>query len=323
MLNIKKLLSSTLIVFISLLAGFFICELILRVKHKIIINYDIEMWKYAKELKIKVDNRKINHVHVKNKSAILQNIEIKINKFGQRDIEYDNSKLSQFDRSFLIIGSSVAMGWGVEYDKVFSNRLNKKSLQNNKNWIFINGGVGNYNTQRYVNNYFENWKELEFTDIIVHFFVNDTEIIKPAKVNFFTNNFHLGVVVWKLLNSYVSAFNPEKVEKYYLDRYEDDYEGFIIAKKELLNLREHCRKNLINCHIILMPDIHKLNPYKLNFINQKMKKVAEDLEFQFHDLLGSFEDKDEKTVSNKYGDPHPNAYANSLMSENIFLYLNK
>ena len=323
MLNIKKLLSSTLIVFISLLAGFFICELILRVKHKIIINYDIEMWKYAKELKIKVDNRKINHVHVKNKSAILQNIEIKINKFGQRDIEYDNSKLSQFDRSFLIIGSSVAMGWGVEYDKVFSNRLNKKSLQNNKNWIFINGGVGNYNTQRYVNNYFENWKDLEFTDIIVHFFVNDTEIIKPAKVNFFTNNFHLGVVVWKLLNSYVSAFNPEKVEKYYLDRYEDDYEGFIIAKKELLNLSEHCRKNLINCHIILMPDIHKLNPYKLNFINQKMKKVAEDLEFQFHDLLGSFEDKDEKTVSNKYGDPHPNAYANSLMSENIFLYLNK
>ena len=25
-----------------------------------------------------------------------------------------------------------------------------------------------------------------------------------------------------------------------------------------------------------------------------MKEVAEDLEFQFHDLLGSFEDKDEK-----------------------------
>ena len=64
------------------------------------------------------------------------------------------------------------MGWGIEHDKVFSNRLNKKSLQNNKKWIFINGGVGNYNTQRYVNNYFENWKELEFTDIIIHFFVS-------------------------------------------------------------------------------------------------------------------------------------------------------
>mgnify|MGYP001191265507 CR=1 FL=1 len=323
MFSIKKLLRSTLIVFISLLVGLLICETILRIKHKFIINYDIEMWKYAKELKIKVKNKKINHIHIKNKSAILQNTEIKINKYGQRDVDYDNVTLSNFDRSFLIIGSSVAMGWGVESDKVFSNRLNEKSLKNNKNWIFINGGVGNYNTERYVNNYFENWKELEFTDIIIHFFVNDTEIIKPAKVSFFTNHFHLGVIVWKLLNSYVSAFNPEKVEKYYLDRYEENYEGFIIAKKELLKLSEHCKKNSINCHIILMPDIHKLNPYKLNFINQKMQKTAAKLKFQFHDLLSIFEGKDEKKVWNKYGDPHPNDYANSLMSENIFLYLNK
>jgi len=323
MFSIKKLLRSTLIVSISLLVGLLICETILRIKHKFIINYDIEMWKYAKELKIKVKNKKINHIHIKNKSAILQNTEIKINKYGQRDVDYDNSTLSNFDRSFLIIGSSVAMGWGVESDKVFSNRLNKKSLKNNKNWIFINGGVGNYNTERYINNYFENWKELEFTDIIIHFFVNDTEIIKPSKVSFFTNHFHLGVIVWKLLNSYVSAFNPEKVEKYYLDRYEENYEGFIIAKKELLKLSEHCKKNSINCHIILMPDIHKLNPYKLNFINQKMQKTAAKLEFQFHDLLSIFEGKDEKKVWNKYGDPHPNDYANSLMSENIFLYLNK
>ncbi len=323
MLHIKKLLRSTLIVSISLLVGLLICETILRIKHKFIINYDIEMWKYAKELKTKVKNKKINHIHIKNKSAILQNTEIKINKYGQRDIDYDNSTLSNFDRSFLIIGSSVAMGWGVESEKVFSNKLNKKSKKNNKNWIFINGGVGNYNTERYVNNYFENWKELEFTDIIIHFFVNDTEIIRPAKVSFFTNHFHLGVIVWKLLNSYVSAFNPEKVEKYYLDRYEENYEGFIIAKKELLKLSEHCKKNSINCHIILMPDIHKLNPYKLNFINQKMQKTATELEFQFHDLLSIFEGKDEKKVWNKYGDPHPNDYANSLMSENIFLYLNK
>jgi len=323
MMDLKKLLRSTLIVLISILVGLLICESILRIKHVFIINYDIEMWKYAKKLKTKVDNNKINHVHIKNKSAILQNIEVKINKFGQRDIEYDNSTLSNYERSFLIIGSSVAMGWGVESEKVFSNQLNKKAQMNNKKWIFINGGVGNYNTERYINNYFENWSRLEFTDIIIHFFVNDTEIIEPAKVNFFTNNFHLGVVVWKLLNSYVSVFNPEKVEKYYEDRYKDNYKGFIIAKNELLKLSNHCKINSLNCHIILMPDIHKLNPYKLNFINQKMKIISEELNFKFHDLLSIFEGKDEKTVWNKYGDPHPNEYANALMGENIFLYLNK
>lgn len=321
MLNLKKLLRSFLIVLSSFFFGIIICETVLRIKHKIIINYDIEMWKYAKKLKYKVDNKKINHIHIKNKSAILQNTKIKINSYGQRDVEYDKSFLSKFDRSFLVLGSSVAMGWGVEEEKVFSRRLNKKSLENNKNWIFINGGVGNYNTQRYINNYFENWKDLQFTDIIIHFFVNDTEIIKPAKVNFFTNHFHLGVVVWRLVNSYISAFNSEKFEKYYLDRYQDDYEGFVIAKQELLKLSYHCKKNSINCHIILMPDIHKLNPYKLKFINKKIKKISSELDYKFHDLLSVFEGKDKKTVWNKYGDPHPNAYANFLMSENIFLYL--
>ena len=49
--------------------------------------------------------------------------------------------------------------------------------------------MGNYNAERYINNYFENWEKLNFSDIIIHFFVNDTEVIEPAKVNFFTNNF--------------------------------------------------------------------------------------------------------------------------------------
>ena len=72
-----------------------------------------------------------------------------------------------------------------------------------------------------------------------------------------------------------------------------------------------------------MPDIHKLNPYKLKFINIKMEKVAKEFNYNFYDLLETFEGKDEKKVWNKYGDPHPNAYANELMSESIFQYLDK
>ena len=273
MMKIKALFKSFIIIFISFLIGIILCELILRVKHHYVINYDIEMWKYAKKLKQKTSNKKINHIHLKNKSAILQKTKIKINNQGQRDLDYNESYLEKFDRSFLILGSSVALGWGVDQKKTFISIMNKNSTKDKKNWIFINGGIGNYNTERYINNYFENWSRLEFTDIIIHFFVNDTEIIEPAKVNFFTNNFHLGVVVWKLLNSYVSVFNPEKVEKYYEDRYKDNYKGFIIAKNELLKLSNHCKINSLNCHIILMPDIHKLNPYKLNFINQKALKI--------------------------------------------------
>ena len=142
MVNYKNSLKTITIIFLSFFIGILFCELILRVKHHYIVNYDIEMWKYAKKLKVKVENKKINHVHVKNKSAILQKTEIKINNFGQRDINYDRSFLKNYDRSFLILGSSVAMGWGVDYQKVFTSRLNQRFAKDNKKWIIINGGLG-------------------------------------------------------------------------------------------------------------------------------------------------------------------------------------
>lgn len=294
MTSIKNLLKSTLIILFSFLIGILFCELILRVKHHYIINYDIEMWKYAKKLKTKVKNKKINHIHIANKSAILQNVKVSINNFGQRDRDYNQSFLNKFDKSFLILGSSVAMGWGVEQEKVFSSQLNIKAAKEGKKWIFINGGIGNYNAERYINNYFENWSSLKFTDIIVHFFVNDTEVIESPKVNFFTNHSHLGVVIWKLFKSYVTVFNPENIENYYKDRYQDDYEGFQVAKKELKRLSNHCRINSITCHIILMPDIHKLNPYKLKFVNDKVKILSNNLDYKYYDLLETFEGKEEK-----------------------------
>lgn len=323
LLLIKRSFKSSLIVLTSFLIGIIFCELILRVKHHFVINYDIEMWKYAKELKQKVSNIKINHIHIPNKSAKLQKTEIRINNQGQRDINYDNSYLNKFDRSFLVLGSSVVLGWGVDNEKTFTNVMNKKAIIEGKKWIFINGGVGNYNTERYINNYFENWKSLEFSDVIIHFFVNDTELIKAAETNYFTRNFHLGVVLWKLFNSYISAFSPENIKDYYKDRYKDDYEGFIVAKKELNKFNTHCKQKKINCHFVLMPDIHKLEPYNLDFINKKMSIISQKLNLPLLDLLSTFEGIDSKKIWNNYNDPHPNDYAHSLMGNAIFNFISK
>ena len=123
---IKKNLSALFLTLASITFALIICEIILRVKHNIIPNYDIEMWKYAKELKLKVEVDDINHIHVKNKSSILQKVEIKTNNYGQRDIDYDNNHLNKFDKSFLIIGQK---------EKVFKNIFKKKI---NLNKIFYN-----------------------------------------------------------------------------------------------------------------------------------------------------------------------------------------
>ena len=281
------------------------------------------MGKYAKTLKVKVPNKKINHIHKKNGSAVLQKVLITTNNKGQRNKEINNKILNDYDRKFLVIGSSIALGWGVEQSKTFSSRLNDISKENNKNWIFINGGVGNYNTERYINNYFENWIDLEITDIIINFFVNDTEVLTSKKTNFLVKHSHFAVVVWKLINSYKSSLNKENLVNYYKKLYEDDFVGFQKAQENLITLNNHCKIKKINCYLINMPDIHQLRPYKLKFINKKMNNFAESINLEYFDLLNTLQSIDEKKIWNKYNDPHPNQYAHNLIAISIFKNLNK
>ena len=75
--------------------------------------------------------------------------------------------------------------WDGELNKKnFTSVLNEMSKINKKKWKFINGGVGNYNAERYVNNFLENWSDLAITDIIIHFFVNDTELSTVSNQTF-------------------------------------------------------------------------------------------------------------------------------------------
>ncbi len=321
---LKKIFINFTIIVSSFIFTLFICELVLRAKHSIFYDYDIEQWKYAKLLKIKHSNPKIGHVHQVSSSAILQGVEIQTNKIGQRDKDYNNQYLNSYDRSFLFIGSSIALGWGVEHDKTFISKLNELSESKGQKWIYVNGGIGNYNTERYVNNFFENWSNLQFTDIVVHFFVNDTEVINQDNSNFITRNFQTGVILWKYINSLKSEYSIEKLTDYYKKKYDDNFEGFIIAKNELKRLSAYCKKKDLNCHFVLMPDIHQLEPYKLNFINLKMKKISKELNFNYYDLLDDLEVvKPSKKLWNNYNDPHPNILAHDLISQSLIKFFTK
>ena len=50
-------------------------------------NYVIEMWRYAKLLKMKSPRSDIGHQHIPNRTATLQNVVIRINSLGMRGPE--------------------------------------------------------------------------------------------------------------------------------------------------------------------------------------------------------------------------------------------
>lgn len=318
-LNLSK---NILLIIISSIFIIIVCELFLRLKHSIIPNYDIEMWKYSKNLKVKSENKKIGHIHIPNKEAVLQKVKISINNIGMRGDDIDLNNLDIYEKKIMFIGSSMLLGWGVDEQNIFTSILKKKSLNDKKNWLILNAGVGNYNTQRYIENYFENLSNIKIDNLLIAYFINDTEILLPNNSNFFERNTHLGVLVWKYINSKKNIFQNENVVDYYKHIYEDDYEGFKVAKNELKKLKKHCVINYIKCQIILIPHVLDINPYKFKFINEKIIKFSNNIGLDVYDFLNDLQKYENKKLMNDYNDRHINAFSHKIIGEKLYEILN-
>ena len=65
---------STMLVIISVFIALGLAEAALFLKNSNMRNYDIEMWRYSKELKKESENPLLGHEHIPLKEAILQSV---------------------------------------------------------------------------------------------------------------------------------------------------------------------------------------------------------------------------------------------------------
>ena len=321
MLN-KKSFLNILVSLVSLLLIFIIIETGLRIKNKFVIDYDIEMWRYSKDLKVKSNDKQINHVHKKNSSSNLQNVEINLNSKGMRGNEIDLQNWQTSDKKILFIGSSITLGWGVSEKMVQNKILERKAKENNLNWATLNGGIGNYNTERYVKNFLINYKDLKPDVVILQYFINDAEVLDSQDGNFFSRNFHLGVFIWKFLAKIKSDIIQESIYDYYKDVYSHEKKNQIV-KKNLILFKNFCQKNNIRCIVIYTPDLNLIHTIdKLEFAKIYIKEITSEINMEFFDLTSIFKDfKDKKLTNSEYKDRHPNSFAHNIFANNLYKYL--
>lgn len=79
-----------LTVFIVLTMGF--CEIAVRILCKGYIFYDIEMWRYAVDLKQPSKSAELSHEHRPGASGYFMGVDVAINSKGLRDTEYTYEK---------------------------------------------------------------------------------------------------------------------------------------------------------------------------------------------------------------------------------------
>ena len=314
----KKFLLRGLLFSMSLAVCLGGAELLLRVKNSSMKNYDIEMWRYARTLKQRSSDPILGHEHVRSSSAILQSVEIRTNELGMRGGPIPPPS---GERRILFLGSSVTLGWGVAEEDTTTGQLQKMFAIKGENAVVFNGGIGNYNACRYVELFLTQLAESKPTDIVVHAFVRDAEILEAGGGNWLLQNSQLAVVASAAIQRQRASIASGTLADHYRKYYEPNSPGLLAAKDALRKLGEYARKHNIRLYMAMTPDIHNLQNYPLGFVHEAMQAIAKELGYRYLDLLPAFADIKAEDVWAMPGDPHPNSLGHRKMAEMIYPFL--
>ena len=312
----KNIVFSIVLLAVSLTAALGIGEGLLRVKNSSMTTYDIEMWRYAKDLKTRSDDPELDFDHVKSKSAVLQNVTIRLNEWGLRGGPV--APLPSGGRRILFLGGSIALGWGVPEEQTVEARLETMLRQAGQQAQVLNGGVGNYNTERYVSRFFKELEPLQPTDIVVHYFLRDAEDLPAGGGNVFLQHSELAVTSWIAYHRLADRSGELSLVDHYRAAYDPQAPGFLRMQEKLKELAAYAASKHVRLFFAMTPDVHNLVDYKFDFVHETMRQIAEADGFVYVDLLPAMRGRQPQELYAMPGDPHPNALGHQLMAEAIF-----
>lgn len=309
----KEIVFSFILVAVSALFAVGAAEVILRVKNSSMTNYDIEMWRYSKELKVQSPDPALAFHHVTNREAMLQQVTIRLNEYGLRGAPLE--PLKPGDRRILLLGGSITLGWGVPEDRTVAARLQNMLRSAGQPAQVLNGGIGNYNAERYVTRFFKELAGLQPTDIVIQYFLRDAEDLSPGGGNFFLRNSQLAVTLWIAYHRLFDRSGEETLVDHYRRVYDPSQPGFITMQAQLKKLAQYANERGIRLYFEMIPDVHNLVDYKFGFIHDRMRDIAKADGYTYVDLLPAMRGLRPQELWAMPGDPHPNALGHDLMAK--------
>jgi lysophospholipase L1-like esterase len=302
----------------SILAG----EVTVRVLYDHFRNHNMEMWRYASDLKQPLESEGLPFHHFPNKSGTYYGAEISTNSFGFRDREYDWDNPAGRKR-IVFLGDSFTLGWGVEFDSTFSKCLERMLNGADRDVEVINMGVGNYNTTMEVELFKLKGLDLNPDMVILMYFINDPEPVPEQKS---------AVTYQAIKHSYFFAFlfdrfvrlRPRIAETfewsaYYRMLYSTENAGNLAMNtasvKELVRL---CRDREIRLLIVNIPELHNFLAYPFSYATDYIEELAAEADVPFLDLLPALSEYEPESLWVSPEDPHANTLANAVIAEEIY-----
>jgi lysophospholipase L1-like esterase len=306
------------IVLICLAAG----EVTVRVLYPRLRNYNMEMWRYASELKQPLDKPLLPFHHHPNRQGTYYGVDVQTNSLGFRDREYSPPKPAG-DRRIILLGDSFTFGWGVRLEDTCSRRLERMLDEAGIPCHVINMGVGNYNSTMEVELF--KWKGLDLDPdlVVLIYFINDPEPIPARK-----SALELAVIK----RSYLFAFLFDRFIRlrplvadtfewntYYRSLYSsENAEALAMNKASIQELIEICSSDEIGLLIVNIPELHRFSDYEFTYATDHIRELSRARGVPFVDLLTALSRREPESLWVSPDDPHGNASFHRAMAAEIF-----
>ena len=320
----SSVLINILLLTFAILLACMAMEMALRVIFAQSLDFSMEMWKYAVQLKRPVANPNLSFAHAPNRSAFLMGVPVSINSEGLRDREFSLEKPPGVYR-VMMLGDSTTFGWGVKQEdtaaKFLERKLNAELPAGYNHAEVMNTGVGNYDTVQEVT-YYETigWKYNPDLVVLV-FFINDPEPVPIEKKGFLIDRSYLIAFATNRIDGLMrhAGVRPDW-KTYYASLYADDRPGFQACKKALISLANSTRSHDSKLLVAILPELHQINgdSYPFKAAHQKIKDVMTAENVPAVELIDSLKNHGpEETLWVTPLDDHPNAKANNLVSDQL------
>ena len=316
----RRLIFDFLGIILCLITVALIVEAYVRVFADDGMQFDLEMWKYARDVKQLSADPLIAHEHAPNRDAVLMGVDFQTNSKGLRDREFAYDRKPGTLR-VLMLGDSLTVGWGVPVEQTFSKRIEKLFATDGVDAEVINTGVGNYNTVQEVEYFLTKGFKYHPDIVVLNFFVNDAEPIfehKPPSI--LTRECYACVFIFGRVDTLARKFlSKSDWADYYVNLYDGGKsKGWLNAKNSIEKLATYCRSNGIALVIANLPELHDAQHYRFEEISNLVKDAAIEYGAHYVDLLPYLQKEDSVALWVSPGDQHPNAHANDLIARGLY-----
>lgn len=251
--------------------------------------------------------------------ARYQGVEIETNDLGLRDRSIDEP--SGTGERILVLGDSVAFGWGVKVEDAFPRQLEKNLTLKGHRARTINSAVPGYNSHQELA--FLNLYETRIhPDRVVLLYVdNDIDAIDPARVHmgvrpdfwkdpkgvfdYFLSMSRLYFMARHIVPVLLGQANPSVPDKRSSPGWKD-------SMNCLVGIAQQCRQRaipLVVLHFRMLPD-----PIS-NALDQDLGAMAARERFAYCDTLSWFQGRNIRKLTNSFIDTHPNAEGHRILAE--------